>query len=188
MGRLWSYRNVSLFALACAGALGFALFFLVGDKVQRIKASHRNIQDLQERLISAQITSRGLSEVRGLIHRNLAYSAQDTLAQGAALAFLFDLHKVLDHLGIAVLGVSPQPPQRRNLSIETPYALEIECTSRQLAELVDKMEKSPRLISISAIELDNRIEDTFGDRGRDHAPGAFRVKMTLSTLTLIKEG
>jgi Tfp pilus assembly protein PilO len=186
-GKLLGYRFALGAALGSAGLFLLALLFLVGNKPQKIKQRHRDIEALQERLISAQITSRGLSEVRGLIERNLAYSAQDTLAQGASLAFLYDLHKVLDNLGVAVLGIEPQAPEPKGRFIETPYVLEVECTFRQLTDLVDKMEKSPRFITLSAIELNNRLEDYFGERGSDHTPGAFRVKMTLSTLTLVKE-
>ncbi len=185
--KLLGYKTALGAALAGAAVFLLALVFLVGDKPQRIKSRHRDIQELQERLISAQITSRGLSEVRGLIERNLAYSARDTLAQGASMAFLFDLHRVLDNLGVAVLGIEPQKPQTKGRFIETPYVLEVECTFRQWADLVDKMEKSPRFITLSAIELSNGLDDYFGERGSDHVPGSFRVKMTLSTLTLVKE-
>lgn len=185
-------RNRALFAGALASALILAavlaaeLFLVARPRPVQIKLLHRQIKELQERLISAQITSRSLDQVQGLIQKNLAYSANDTLAQGGSLTFLNDLHRVLDNLRITVVTLQPKPVKKAGRFVETPYDLEILCDYKQFAELAEKMEKSPRLISITAFEMDNALEDYFADGSRG-ASGRCRIRMQITTLTLVRK-
>lgn len=172
------------FALALILALQF--FVLARPRPAQIKLLHRDIKALQERLISAQITSRNLEQVQGLIRKNLAFSAQDTMAQGASLNFLMDLHRVLDNQRITVVALEPRPVRRKGRFIETPYDLEILCDYAQFSNLADKMEKSPRLISIAEFEMDNSLEAYFAD-GSPARSGQCRVKMQITTLTLVRK-
>jgi Tfp pilus assembly protein PilO len=172
--------------LALLAALLIQHFVMARPRPAQIKRLHREIEGLQERLISAEITSRNLDRVQVLIQKNLAYSASDTLAQGASLNFLMDLHRVLDNLRITVVALEPRPVRKTGRFIETPYDLEILCDYRQFAELSDKMEKSPRLISIAAFELDNSLDKYFSDGSRP-ASGQCRIRMQISTLTLVRK-
>lgn len=183
--RLWF--GVSLgSALAFAAALAVLIYAVAAPRPVRIKLLHREIKTLQERLISAQITSRELDQVQSLIQKNLAYSAKDTLAQGGSLHFLMDLHRVLDNLRITVVALEPRPVRKAGRFIETPYDLEIICDYRQFADLADKMEKSPRLISISDFEMDNSLENYFAE-GAPAGSGRCRIRMQISTLTLVRK-
>lgn len=171
-------------------AAGFLLaLFLVHSfglsaKPGAIRRLHRQIGEQQENLIRAQITSQQLRYVQELIDKNLAYSAHDSLAEGASLSFLKDLTGVLDLLRINLLSLEPQSVIKKPDYVETPYRLEMVCNFRQLCELVNKMEKSPRLISISEIELKNSWEDYFSDKRiiQDQC----QVSLLVTTLTLIK--
>ncbi|MEO7957247.1 MAG: type 4a pilus biogenesis protein PilO, partial [Fibrobacteria bacterium] len=113
---------------------------------------------------------------------------QDDLAQGASLNFLMDLHKVLDNLRITVVSLEPRPVETRGRFIETPYDLEILCDFKRFTELAAKMEKSPRLISITKFEVDNSMEDFMArgeTPGRDL--GQCRVRMQITTLTWVRK-
>jgi Tfp pilus assembly protein PilO len=187
-------RNKILFwaGLGASGLLALILaaqvFVVASPKPRKIKRLHTEIKALEDRLISAQITSRNLDQVQKLIHRNLAISDQDDLAQGASLNFLMDLHRVLDNLRITVISLEPKPVRSAGRFVETPYDLEILCDYRRLVELAAKMEKSPRLISITRFEVDNSMED-FVSRSQEGGAGLgqCRVRMQITTLTWVRK-
>jgi Tfp pilus assembly protein PilO len=183
--RIWYAASLGT-ALALAALLGVILYAVAAPRPVRIKVLHREIKTLQERLISAQITSRELDQVQSLIQKNLAYSTHDTLAQGGSLNFLMDLHRVLDNLRITVVALEPRPIRKAGRFIETPYDLEILCDYRQFADLAEKMEKSPRLISISGFEMDNSLENYFAE-GAPAGAGRCRIRMQITTLTLVRK-
>jgi len=174
--------------LGAAGFIAFVLllflFLSLGRRPQQIRAQAAINAQFQEKLISAQITSQELHHVQDLIDRNLAYSARDSLAMGASLSFLKDLTQVMDKLRINLISLDPKKVIRKKRFVETPYEMEILCNYHQLTQLINKMEQSPRLISIEAIEVENFLNHYFSDR-RD-APDHCKVTLTLSTLTLVK--
>ena len=160
------------------------LFFR--SKPADIKKLHREIHTLQEKLISAQITSLKMDLVKKFISKNLALSHKDTLAQGASLAFLSDLTEVFDLLGIELISLDPKPVRRNNRYTESPYEMEISCNYEKFTRLVLKMEQSPRLITLTSFELMNNVETHFQAKDRSR-PDYSRIKLTLSTMTLIKK-
>jgi Tfp pilus assembly protein PilO len=167
--------------------LAVQVFAIAPPKPKRIRALNKEIKALEERLISAQITSRNLDQVQKLIHRNLAISDQDDMAQCASLNFLMDLHRVLDNLRITVVSLEPKPVRSVGRFVETPYDLEILCDYKRLCELAAKMEKSPRLISITRFDVDNAMED-FVSRNEDGSgQGLCRVRMQITTLTWVRK-
>lgn len=182
-----TYRIALGTCIALVLVLALQFFAFAAPKPVRIKLLHRDIKALQERLISAQITSRNLEQVQNLIRKNLAFSASDTMAQGASLNFLMDLHRVLDNQRITVVTLEPRPVRKKGRFIETPYNLEILCDYSQFSHLADKMEKSPRLISITEFEMDNSLEAYFTEDSPSRA-GQCRVKMQITTLTLVRKG
>jgi Tfp pilus assembly protein PilO len=180
--------HVALIAAFVGIAASWALLTFSSQKQpSRIKALHREIGTLQEQLISAQITTRQLKSVQRLIEKNLAFSRTDTLAQGASLQFLIDLNRVFDNLGIQVLALQPKPVRDLGRFVETPYDVEITCDYGQLAQLISKMEKSPRLITVSSFSVDNSVEDFF-NRDRSAPVGACPIRLQITTLTLLRKG
>lgn len=163
----------------------FTLRGAIGKKQREIKYLHGEITTLQKRLISAQITTSELDQVKKLIEENVANSEADTLAQGASLEFLKDLTEVLDALGIKLITLEPMNPRYEGDFIETPYKMVIESTYKQFCELENKMEKSSRLISLTEFTLENYLEEYFnGDKkSRDKA----KISLELTTLTLVRE-
>ena len=188
MDRIESTRKAMRAILAVAGGLMLlflvVIFLLAGPRPGRIRAQYKEIQRLQENLISAEITSRRMNHVQSLIRKNLALSATDTLAQGASLSFLNDLAKVLDRLKINLVSLEPLMPVDLGGSVETPYRMEIVCNYHQLCQLVNKMEKSPRFISIRDLKVENYFDDYFAE-DRNSADQC-NVSLEVHTLTLLK--
>lgn len=181
--------EITLIATLVIAGLSTSLTLLMnyGIKSQRrmIAYKHKEIEKLQKRLISAQITTSKLDQVKKLINENVALSDNDTLAQGASLQFLRALTAVLDQLKIKLISLDPQKPDNSGYFIETPYKMTVECSYEQLCKLSNKMEKSSRLISLKEFTLENYLEEYFnsGDRKKDAAV----VTLKLTTLTLIKD-
>ncbi len=171
-------------ALVAALALAAALFS-AGSKPKQIRSLHREIRELQERLISAQITSRNLQEVQKVVEKNLAYSSEDAVAQGGSLSFLQDLTHVLDGLGIGLTSLSPESVEGEGRFLETPYEIEVSTNWAQFRELVNKMEKSPRLIAIKSFDIANAPQRFISGNTVD--PDKCTVQMRLTTLTLVRE-
>jgi Tfp pilus assembly protein PilO len=182
------YEKALYVTLGIAATLALALLvmfsFVIGPKPERIKKHHIEIIKLQEKLISTQITANQLNHVQTLIKKNLAYSAMDTLAQGASLSFLKDLANVLDKLKINLISLEPVNTILRGEYIETPYRMELICNYHQLCQLVNKMEKSPRLISVKKLKVENYFDDYFSKT--KYSMDQCNVSMEATTLTLIK--
>lgn len=174
--------------LVIAGVFSSAtllMFYGIKSQQRLIRYNHKEIETLQKKLISAQITTSKLDEVKKLINKNVALSENDTLAQGASLQFLKALTAVLDQLNIRLISLEPQEPDNSGYFIETPYKMTIECTYEQFCQLSNKMEKSSRLISLKEFTLENYLEEYFnrGDRKKD----ASAITLKLTTLTLIRD-
>jgi Tfp pilus assembly protein PilO len=182
------YMKAARITLATAGGLALVFVvtvaFFIGPMPGKIRAYHKEIEKLQEKLISSQITARQMEHVSDLIQKNLAFSTQDTLAQGASLSFLKDLTKVLDKLKINLVSLEPLSPVDQGGYIETPYRLEIVCNYNQLCQLVNKMEKSPRFISVKALKVENYFDDYFAQD--KPTMDQCNASMEVHTLTLIK--
>ncbi len=175
-------------ALVIAGlctALMLLCAYGAKSESRQIRAKHREIEKLQKTLISAEITSSQLDQVKKLIVENVALTEDDSLAQGASLQFLKALTLVLDELKIKLVSLEPQRPDYSGYFVETPYKMTIEATYEQFCQLSNKMEKSSRLISLKEFQLENYLEEYFnrGSRKSDAAT----MTLNLTTLTLIQE-
>ncbi len=189
LSRLINDRTVRIGSLVCAGlsvlVMTAALWRAHSDRGD-IHRKYRRIQELQEQVVSAQITSNRLDQVQKIIQENLAYSRGDTLTQGASLTFLRALTEVLDMLEITLVSLNPRQPADFGRFVETPYELEIVCTYEQFCRLISKMEKSSRLISLKEFEIENYLEDYYN---RQYGSAeTCRIAMTITTLTLVRSG
>lgn len=184
--RFEKMRTILLAAAAFfAFALLIVLFFFIGPKPSKIKSKFREIETLQQKLISSQITAGELKNVQTLIQKNIALSAQDTLAKGASLPFLSDLTRVMDLLRINLVSLEPMAAFEEDGAVLTPYRMEIVCNYNQLAQLVNKMEKSPRFISVKAMKVDNYFSEYFSEE--KSTIDQTTVSLEIQTLTLVKE-
>lgn len=161
------------------------MFYGIKSERRQISHRHKEIEKLQKRLISAEITTSKLDQVKKLINENVALSESDSLAQGSSLQFLNALTAVLDQLQIKLVSLDPKRPNYSGYFVETPYRMTVECTYEQLCQLTNKMEKSSRLISLGEFNLENYLEEYFNRR--DRKKDAAEVTLQLTTLTLIQD-
>jgi Tfp pilus assembly protein PilO len=162
----------------------FASFGLSRRQRGRIAASREEITLLRQRLLSARITNSRLDAVKKLLSENLAISQIDSRARGASMPFLRALTRVLDELAITLVSLEPGDPVRETRFVKTPYTISIRCTYEQLCHLVNKMEKSPRLIAVKGIAVDNSIESYLNRTMR----GIADIELGIETLTLVRNG
>jgi Tfp pilus assembly protein PilO len=169
-GGFWSYYN------------------MVYSKIpDRITALDREIKSKNERLISAEILAQELDLTATLIERNLALSAQDSLAEDASMPFLNAVTQQLQDLGIKLVSIEPKPRRTLVDHIKTPYELSIETTYAKFGEFVNKLEQSERLVTVESFTVDNGFRKAAsGMRAQTHAIDEHTFDMEISTLTLIK--
>jgi Tfp pilus assembly protein PilO len=181
-------KNLILLFIALLFGGGFWLYYnMVYLKIPtQISDLDRKVRLENEKLISAEILAQEMKLVAELIERNLATSAQDSLAEDASMPFLNYVTGVLQKLEIKMISL--QPKKRRTLvdHIKTPYAMTIECSYDDFGKLVTELEKSERLITVESFLCDNgfRKAVTLGNEVRPPEDRTF--EMEISTLTLIK--
>ncbi len=155
------------------------------DIPRRIADLDRQIKIKNEKLISAEILAQEMDLVAMLIERNIALSAQDSLAEDASMPFLNYVTHILDTLGIKLISMEPKKRRTQVDYIKTPYAMTIRCSFEQFGKLVAILEKSERLITVESFVLDNGYRKAQARR-EDSDPKAHDIEMEISTLTLIK--
>lgn len=179
----------TLFALIllflAAGSFYYHQQYVYRPKPLKVRELDRQIQQENEKLISAQIIANELQQVTRLIEGNLAQSARDSLAEDASLPFMNQVTDILREHGIHVISI--EPGRRRNFAdyISTPYTMEVETSYKALVDFLNDVEKSNRLVTVDRLELNStvkRVQQLAKDKKFDKRP----MTITLSTLTLIK--
>lgn len=180
-------KNLILLAIIIVFGGGFwAYYNMVYLKVPvKISALDREIEAKNERLISAEILAQELDLVAQLIERNLAVSAQDSLAEDASIPFLNYVTGLLRSLDIKLISLEPKKRRTQIDYIKTPYAMSVECSYEDFGKLVSVLEKSERLITVESFTVDNGFRKAF-TTSEKRAPEDRLFKMEISTLTLIK--
>ncbi|MCF7801558.1 MAG: type 4a pilus biogenesis protein PilO [Candidatus Marinimicrobia bacterium] len=170
--------------LAAAGFY-YGLNFVYASKPGDIRYLNREIDELNEKLITAQILANKLDRVYTLFEENLALSAKDSLAEDASMPFLNSITEKLDQLGITLLNIRPRPSMAKGRYISTPYELEIQCNYNELGALMAELERSERLITVEEFLVKNDVArlKTFRDAEQLLKQS---IEMRISTLTLIK--
>lgn len=176
---------LALIAVLFGGGFWAYYNLVYPDIPDRIAELDREIKAKNEKLISAEILAQEMDLVAMLIERNIALSAQDSLAEDASMPFLNYVTQILDDLGIKLISMEPKPRRTQVDHIKTPYAMTIECSYDEFGQLVTQLEKSERLISVESFLVDNGFQKAQTRKDlRD--PGDHLIEMEISTLTLIK--
>lgn len=68
---------------------------------------------------------------------------------------LRDLTAPADGDGVAVVSITPQPPEKRGELLELPFTLELEGTYRALCRYLGRLERLPRLVSVQRVSLES---------------------------------
>jgi Tfp pilus assembly protein PilO len=168
-GGFWVYYNV---------------FYL--QKPRLIRQLDREIQEKNEKLISAQILAEELNLVAKLIDKNLAQSARDSLAEDASIPFMEDVATMLNQLGVVLITMEPGTRLNMVDYIKTPYELKINATYTQFLDFVNLLERSERLVTVEEFEFDNGIRKAEKAREKRAGQKLQEISMKISTLTLLK--
>jgi len=171
--------------VVCAGIFYYGLNFAYADKPGDIRYQNRQIDEQNEKLITAQILANKLDRVYTLFEQNLALSNKDSLADDASMPFLNSLTQTLDKLGIKLLNIRPRPSAASGQYIETPYELEIQCDYMELGSLMAELERSERLITVKEFMVKNEVARLKTTRDASQLLKQ-SIEMKISTLTLIK--
>ncbi|MCF7797279.1 MAG: type 4a pilus biogenesis protein PilO [Lentisphaeria bacterium] len=171
--------------LVAAAVFYYGMNFVYADKPADIRYLNREIDELNEKLITAQILANKLDRVYTLFEENLALSAKDSLADDASMPFLNSLTEKLDQLGIKLLNIRPRPSMRKGKYISTPYELEIQCDYDELGALMAELERSERLITVEEFLVKNDVARLKTFRDPEQLLNQ-TIEMKISTLTLIK--
>lgn len=181
-------KNLYMFILVLVFGLGayFYYSFVYVEQPRKIRKLKSEIEALNEKLISAQILARELDQVAKLIERNLALSAKDSLAEDASIPFLIDVTNIMEELNIKLVKLDPGNRVNMRDYLKSPYNMRIECTYEQLGKLINRLEKSERLVTIEGFEIDNAIRKIKDARDKGRKPDTHSIDLMISTLTLIK--
>ena len=181
-------KNLFLLIILMIFGGGFWLYYnmVYVEKPRLIRRLDREIQEQNEKLISAQILAEELDLVAKLIERNLAQSARDSLAEDASMPFMEDVATMLDELEIVLMLI--EPGRRINMVdyIKTPYELKINATYKQFLDFINRLEKSERLVTVEEFEIDNGIRKAEKSRDKRKGQNSQDITMKISTLTLLK--
>jgi hypothetical protein len=155
-------------------------------KPDRVIELDSELAAAREELIAAQILAENLRLVDDLIAANLALSDSDSLAKGASVPFLEYLTGVLDEEGVALLSLTPREVERKPNYVRSPYDLKVRCSYRQFGALVDRLEKSERLITIDEFIVHNSV-DRAGQKREGVPLSHHEIDLVIATLTLVKQ-
>jgi Tfp pilus assembly protein PilO len=183
MKRLIYY--VVLVILFGGGMLGY--YRVVYPKIPgEIEKLNKQIQAKNEKLISAQILASQLDLVARLIDRNLAISAQDSLAQDASLPFLEYITTLLNERKVLLVSLEPAKKRiTRHDYVRTSYSMLIECSYKEFGQFINELEKSDRIVTVESFEVKNMISQIEQMKNR-RGPDQHLFELKISTLTLIK--
>jgi Tfp pilus assembly protein PilO len=174
-----------LVAIVFGGGFWTYYNFMFPKLPKQIERLDSEIDTKNEKLISAEILAQEMDLVAKMIERNLALSAQDSLAEDASMPFLDYVTSLLQDLEIKLISLEPKRQRSQIDYIKTPYAMVIECSYEEFGKLVNQLEKSARLITIESFLVDNGFRKAQAGREmRD--PKDHTIEVEISTLTLIK--
>ncbi|NQV43019.1 MAG: type 4a pilus biogenesis protein PilO [Candidatus Marinimicrobia bacterium] len=163
----------------------YTVNWVYGDKPADIRYLDKEIEKLNESLITAQILSNELDRVYNLFEENLAESKSDEVTEDASMEFLNSLTMTLDSLGITTIFMRPKPRITGRISVETPYDLEIRCNFKQFGVLMANLESSMRLIQVNEFHVKNGIERLKNTKD-ERILSEQNIELKISTLTLLK--
>lgn len=171
--------------LVLALSFYYTINWVYGEKPAEIRYLDKQIEKLNESLITAQILSNELDRVYNLFEENLAESKSDEVTEDASMDFLNSLTMTLDSLGITTIYMRPKPRITGRISVETPYDLEIRCNYKQFGILMAKLESSMRLIQVNEFHVKNGIERLKNTKD-ERILSEQNIELKISTLTLLK--
>ncbi len=191
-------KNLILIGLLAAYILGFWVYYkkVIEPQPAVIVELRSRLAEKKRQLLSAQIISRNMKNVNDLIQNNLVEDLSDSLAQSASIPFLKYLTGLMDDLGIVLISMKPLNVLRwDNTSdarptdqeyIEIPYDMSMLASYEQFGKFLEQLEKSPRLIKVARIQLENPLDFAFYEGEVTGKPDQHKINIQIQTLTILK--
>lgn len=191
-------KNLILSVILLLFGIGFWYYYknVIETQPAQIVSLQNEIAEKKRQLLSAQILSKDLQNVNDLIQHNLAQSLGDSLAQSASIPFLKYLTSLMDRLDIILVSMRPlnvisstQAITERLVDqeyIEIPYTMTILASYKQLGNFLEELEKYPRLINVTEIQLDNALGNAAYEGDISSKPDQRKIEIEIQTITILK--
>ncbi|MCD6160908.1 MAG: type 4a pilus biogenesis protein PilO [candidate division Zixibacteria bacterium] len=191
-------KNLILSAVLALFILGFWMYYknVIEAQPANIVRLQNEIAEKKRQLLSAQILSRDLHNVNDLIQYNLAENLGDSLAQSASIPFLKYLTALMDRLDVILISMKPlnvinsnQLYEEKRIDqdyIEIPYSMSILASYKQLGKFLEELEKYPRLINVTKIQMENPLDIAVYEGEISGKPDQHKIDLEIQTITILK--
>ena len=191
-------KNIILSGLLLIFILAFWAYYkkVIEPQPATIVMLQDKLAEKKRQLLSAQVISKNLQSVNDLIQFNLVEDLSDSLAQSASIPFLKYLTGLMDDLDIILISMKPlniiqqgQFSETNLISqeyIEIPYSMDILASYKQFGKFLEEIEKNPRLIKVTRIQLENPPDVSVYAGEISGKPDQHKVNIEIQTLTILK--
>ncbi len=191
-------KNIILSVLLLVFILSFWVYYknVIEPQPEKIAYLKTELAEKKRQLLSAQVISRSRQNVIDLVQYNLVEDLSDSLAQSASIPFLGYLTGLMDDLGVILISMKPLNIVRQDQYAETnlidqdyvkiPYSMTIIASYTQFGKFLENLEKYPRLIKVTRIQLENPLDATVYSGEISGKPDQHRINLEIQTLTILK--
>jgi Tfp pilus assembly protein PilO len=192
-------KNLILSAFLLLFVLAFWIYYknVIEPQPAKIVELQDKIGEKKRQLLSAQVISRNLQYVNDLIQYNLVEDLSDSLAEAASIPFLKYLTSLMDDLGVILISMKPLELMKYDQTtlkklidqdyIEIPYSMTVLSNYSQLGRFLEELEKNPRLINVTRIQMANPIDISTYEGEILGRPDQHKIDLEIQTLTILKE-
>jgi len=191
-------KNIILSGLLLIFILAFWVYYknVIERQPTTIVMLQDKLAEKKRQLLSAQIISKNLQSVNDLIQFNLVENLSDSLAQSASIPFLKYLTGIMDDLDIILISMKPLDIVKQDQHSETnfinqeyieiPYSMDILASYQQFGKFLEEIEKNPRLIKVTRIQMENPLDVSVYATEISGKPDQHKINLEIQTLTILK--
>jgi len=191
-------KNIILSGLLLIFILAFWVYYknVIEPQPMTIVMLQDKLAEKKRQLLSAQIISKNLQSVNDLIQFNLVEDLSDSLAQSASIPFLKYLTGIMDDLDIILISMKPLDIIKQDQYSETnfidqeyieiPYSMDILASYQQFGKFLEEIEKNPRLIKVTRIQMENPLDVSVYATEISGKPDQHKINLEIQTLTILK--
>jgi hypothetical protein len=203
-------KNLIIGIVLLVYLVGFWLYYknIIVKQPGVIVDLQTQLADKKRQLLSAQIISKNLQNVNDLIQNNLVSTPYDSLAKPANMEFLKYLTGLMDKYDIILVSMRPldiiQATQNQNSNqqniyqqnsgnaqvddklIQIPYSMSLLANYIEFGMFLQELEKSPRLIKVVRLSLDNPLDYSYFEDEVAGKPDQRKFNLDIHTMTIVK--
>ena len=158
--------------------------FMYAGKPDQINDLEYKQEEVNERVMTAEILSQSLNRVYQVFKNNLNDRKIINTSHNT-MYFLNDLTDILNKLDIKILHIKPLRTEKQKNYIISPYLLEISCSYEQLGKFISELEKDNRLIELIEFEIQNGFERITNLNQTNKLPDQL-ISIEMATISLNK--